>query len=481
MVFLTAQFKIHNPTQRKRQVLDHAFREYRELYAWLLAWAEREIERLAEDSVYYGKRGPVYRETAVLSCLPSIAKCSGDIHSSLKDACRRHVARTLASYLAIRLVNPTASFPSPRVVSPGDHEAALDALRQAADVDENAWRRLVGAVLRKGDEVMPLLFPRADGAVRNRNFSLLVDPERQKTFALLYLLPGGHYLGRPLETRGNLRQLGSDEPWDSHSTCAIVVPLEYGRWHEQRFLNAGGVPKSAFLLRRDEEYYLNVVFEMPAPEPVEMTGAVLAVDRNAVDLVAAVLLDADGCIIEERQYTGQAARLRNLAVDYRRRLRWLQRRGQSVKGVRFTRVSRAALYEIAKDLANLAREYGAQIVLLPPPGQRRKGKAMKRRCVLPLEKLRPILEQKALETGLPPPTWVSAWRDAGPGDRGTTTSDGRHIVRLSWICGNCGRADKAAENRRQGLFSCPACGYTNEIGLNTALNIGLAWLAESQS
>ena len=37
-VLLTAKFKIHNPSRRKREVMDTALEEYTHAYAYLLNW-----------------------------------------------------------------------------------------------------------------------------------------------------------------------------------------------------------------------------------------------------------------------------------------------------------------------------------------------------------------------------------------------------------------------------------------------------------
>ena len=231
--FLTCIFKLHNPSRRKREVMDFALSEYTRGYAKILDAAnvtllreQGEYTSRSDKSQYTGK------SIAALLTRPDVA-----IHSSAKDSLLQDVAGNLASYLELEKAGAEVGYPVGRDPSPTANEDALEHFIHAGigkDDFEQAQTKYL-AVAR--GSVMPLYFCRADaasqtrtGGARNRNFSLLWNTQKRQLLAVMYLLPQGHAMKKPLQaTQDNLVRLDTGELFKSNSKTAILVPLEMGR------------------------------------------------------------------------------------------------------------------------------------------------------------------------------------------------------------------------------------------------------------
>ena len=457
---LTAIFKLR-VSRRKAEILDHALREYADLHAWLLAWAEENIDRLGTEARVVTKRGNAkFPARRVEMLLPPQRECPGEIHSSLKGAARADVAGIVAGYLALRKKGYEPGFPTSRSERVGDFIAALERLARAADVDQPTWLQLTGDLARKAVLLPPpLWFPRMDGYRQSRNAALLRDPERGKYFALLFLLPARHHLGQQWEAQGNLVPVGVEdpEPFTGRTRTAIICPLEFGEWHREKFLESGAVPKAAHLYRdRDGDYYLAVAFEMPEVKPVPLTGAVMAVVGSQPGLVAYAVVSPAGDVLEAGDYRPETTRLRALKADWRRALRERQRKGRSVEGFTLRRASRHTIHAIVNDLVTKAVAHGARIVVQAP------GRQQKRRRSLPLAQIRAALEYKAELAGLPGVKWARMWQEG----------DGEWI-HLGQVCATCGCI--VPKGRPQETFTCPTCGE-RDFGVNLAMSVALTTL-----
>ena len=51
-VLLTAKFKIHNPSRRKREVMDTALEEYTHAYAYLLNWCRDNLATIEAEGKF---------------------------------------------------------------------------------------------------------------------------------------------------------------------------------------------------------------------------------------------------------------------------------------------------------------------------------------------------------------------------------------------------------------------------------------------
>ncbi len=498
-VHRTASLKLHNPSRRKCEIIEHAFTEYTLAFRQILDWAKDNRDILESEGKY--ERSDGRRVWSTANRLGEVLKRSGVrpvVHGSLRESLYADVAETLLSTYALeetyqrdlaqyeakktgyeqsgderglRRLKPPAppSFPISRDPRPGAFEEALDDVAAMSDVDEEEWiyRQSRLTRLMRG-QYMPLFFNRPDAVPNNRNFSLLADDERGKYYVMLFLLPDKHTLGQPLETTGNLRRLGHPASADpeqfpaphlhSRSRSAILCPLELGAWHREEFLtNPDANVRSAILVKRGEDYLVNVTFEISvaALEP----QAVIGVDRGVAQLMALRVLDFDGRTLHEEMWAGDDF----LAYqwDHKKALRRLQKRGKDVSGeIRVRRVSDHTTHAIANRIADLARDYQAQVVIENLRYLDRRQEKFYRLRATPYQAIAAKLGYKLPLRGLPGPAEVYA----------------RYT---SQMCARCGYADP--ENRpRQAEFSCQKCGHSDHADLNAATNIALRWLAKQR-
>lgn len=446
--FLTGIFKLHNPSNHKRMVIDFAMREYTLGYAQLLDWAENNLTILTSDGKYREK----YNGKAIASLLPRLGM---PIHSSLKDSLITDVAGNLASYLALKETVDNVSFPVCRDPSPMANIGALEDMSLVgSDIEDFAQCQARMLAIARGS-VMPLYFSRADGAsqmahgnARNRNFSILANTKKDQLLAVLYLLPNGHELGKSIDVNGsNLVRIDTGEIFKSNSRCAILVPLQTGRngWQEHKFLSPSRLGqasiKSAFLARNDEsgEYFLHVSFSFPCPEDYKPT-AYLGIDKGILFTAAYALIDSDGRVIKVDHIADE---LRSLQIKHGRERERTARSGKKVTKRHYKRQAYDnILHGLANELIELAIEHQAQIVVEDLNIQVRGGRVVSR-----FRKLDRILSYKCKLAGVPFRSVFAAYS--------------------SQICHRCGE-DMQRFDR---LVVCETCEYRGHSDDNAAINI----------
>jgi len=445
--FLTCSFKLHNLSQRKRDVLDYALTEYTLAYQRLLDAARADIAAIRCQSA-----GPLIRKRithhgmTVKRLLPPIAT---PIHSSLKDSLYTDVAGNMASYLTLLEDGEAASYPTSRDPAPDALTASLDefALCIGDDFEELQSRYLRQARGR----FMPLYFGRPDGATGNRNFSLLRRQGRDGLFAVLFLLPARHPLGAPIGAlRDTLVRVDTGEIFNAaRSTTCLLVPLELGRngWQYHKFIEpsiAGQASiKSAFLSLKDDGYYLHVAFEVETPAPYK-PAAYIGIDVGMIVTAAYALIDGNGDLLRIDHCKDQ---LHALQIKHGVEREKRQRDGKVVTKRHYKRQAYDnILHTIANALVDLAREHHAQLVLEDIDVQV-KGSRTKSR----FRKLGRILDYKCTLAGVPPPRRIWA-------------------AFSSQTCHRCGCVDKGNRPDRD-TFRCVHCGYTAHADENAAVNI----------
>lgn len=493
-VHRTASFKLHNPSQRKREIIEYSFTHYTDAYRQLLEWAQANRPTLDEQIVSVNEQGRLRwaNDKRVAGYLAQ-AGIKPPVHSSLSDALYRDVAGNLLSYYRLhydylqqferyeeakaeheaqhpdkpfkRRAPSPPSFPISRDPHPSAFAEALDRIAATADVDDEEWLyRQVQLVRLQRGRFMPMYFSRPDGVPNNRNFSLLVDEERGKYFGLLFLLPQGHEWGQPIPSFGNLKRMGkpstADEAFEpptfnSRTRSAILCPLEMGKWHVDDFLtHPYANVRSAFLIERDGEYFLNVTFEFTVPAIDPQT--VIGVDRGIAQFIAVRVLDFAGNIIHSELWSGDE--FMELQWDIKKTLKRLQKRGKDVTGLRkISRISDHTVHALANRIADLAEQYKAQVVLENLRYLDRQKERFTKLRATPYQKIAAALNYKLPMRGLPEPELV------GP-------------AYTSRMCAQCTYGAK--ENRPdQATFHCQECGHEDHADLNAATNIALRWLA----
>ena len=169
-VFLTAKFKVHNPSKRKQAALDTALEQYTYAYQDLLDWCRENLDTLEEKGQSNGR----YRETLVRGQLPKRGGLPAyQLHSTVYASLLVDVAGAITSYLSLKRENPETGFPTCRDPKPEGYPNALDEFASSiGDLTEENEKR--ARLLRLSREsVMPVYFGRPDAVPRRQNFSLL--------------------------------------------------------------------------------------------------------------------------------------------------------------------------------------------------------------------------------------------------------------------------------------------------------------------
>lgn len=466
--YLTAKFKIHNPSNRKREIMDTALSEYTRAYKHLLDWCEQNIQTLEEEGKYRNR----YSETSIRKLLPRITQDDGFIiHSSMSDSLLVDVAGAITSYLSLKETDPATSFPICRDPSPEAYPNALEEFISVLD-DENEYNQKRDILLKRSrGDVMPIYFGGADGVPRSRYFSLICEPEKSKYYGLVFLQPGRS--GQRLETEGNLVRMGwpSTQPPTgpmvkfTAKSSALILPLEMGRWHKNQFIDpclAGEANvRSAFLSRvgdeGEREYYIHIAFEFPT-EAIQ-PETYLGVDRGIANLIALTVTDMKGKIIHQELHPGDEL-VAYQKHEFLTRKR-LQKRGVNITGrVGIHRRNEEICHSLANVITTKAKEYKSQVVMEWLQGfkERKRDFGMLKRS--PLQRIEQILEYKLAVANLP------ALRTVSPA---YTSQD----------CPECGHRDRA-NRKAQAEFKCVNCSYEANADLNGSHNVALRWV-ERQS
>ena len=450
--YLTCIFKIHNPSAHKRAVMDHALEQYTLGYNQLLQYAKDNLELIKAEGQYKDS----YTCMSISGLLP---RPDCQVHSSAKDSLQRHVAANIASYLELLAEDDNTGYPLGRDPSPQGYPNALEhfALVGSSLEDfEGAVRRLEK---RAKGAVMPIYFSRSDGAaqtksgsVRNRSYSLLITPQKDKLLAVLWLLPGCHELCQPLGAdQGNLVKVGTGEIFTSNSSTAILVPLELGRngWQKgfiDRALNGQIGVKTAYLRREAGEYFLHIAFECPCPDEYE-PQAFLGVDRGVFYTMAYGVVDRQGRILL-MDHNEDGFRDHNITIG--KRIQDMQRRGERPTYRDYQRQEREAiLHRLVNQLLDVAQEYQAKIVMEDLNIQI-KGKFYKSAW----RKFYKITEYKARLAGVP------IWKE------------GIWAAYSSQYCIHCGALNRGRKRDRS-PFVCPnpECGEVYHADEGAGVNV----------
>lgn len=440
--YLTCVFKVHNPSSRKRTVIDYAFAEYERAYWNMLEYAQKNLDEIRQDGVYQSVRGDKYTSKSISSLIP---RPIVPLHGSVKDSLIQDVAANIASYLELEKTDKRTNFPTFKVRDIPDYESSLDYFgtcgSEVKDYDDGR-----NALLRRAhDKVMPLYFSRPDGATRNRNFSLLWNTEKRQLLAGLWLLPRGHELCRPINVKqGNLIRLDTGEIFKSNSATAVLVPLELGRngWQEEKFIKPSLdhliSVKSAFLSKRDGEYFLHVSFAFEVPKAYK-PQSYIGIDKGILFTAAYSLIDANGGMLTLGHFDDE---LRSLQIRHGKEREYRAKSGRMVTKLHYKRKAyEAILHGLANRIIKMAQENQAQIVV-EDLGIQVKGS----RVVSRFRKLDRFLEYKCKMLGIPFRKVFAAYS--------------------SMICHKCGEMMK----RNNRAVTCQ-CGYVGHSDDNAAVNI----------
>lgn len=127
--FLTCSFKLHNPTVKKRAVLDYVFDIYTRALGDVLVYSQDAIDEMREYGKVVTKDGKVldkYTEVSLTPFLPRCSELNYPIASNLKESLLSNVASGLASFLALEGTDQNPGYPQSRDPSPDGYPNALE-------------------------------------------------------------------------------------------------------------------------------------------------------------------------------------------------------------------------------------------------------------------------------------------------------------------------------------------------------------------
>lgn len=243
--------------------------------------------------------------------------------------------------------------------------------------------------------------------------------------------------------------LATGEDISGKKYSGFIFPLEMGRDHHEKEFIEKGRPRSAKLIKRGPDLFLNIAFEFK-PEPVK-TETIMGIDRGAAMIGAATVLGMDGRVVERLDLHGKT--FSQEMAGYRRRIATAQSQGRRSFNFRIRgRRSDIVIGEYANRLVKMAVKYKSQVAMESLDGKSI-GQFLTQSQVT---KLHQKLTYKLECEGLPAPIEVPA-------------------AYTSQTCAKCGH--KARENRQsQEQFRCVNCNYEANADQNASEIIGFRGL-----
>jgi hypothetical protein len=292
----TAIFKLHNPSARKRQLLDLVFARYGEAYNLMLERCRPLVDRWVSerrDKRRPRRLSPFSAAKEVRPLMPPGEEVK--LSSALRDGLVSDLAANLVSYCELRQEwegrredDASAKKNEPKYPAPiygYRPDQYRETLAQAAAWSSEHFEFLdfQSRLLREAKEsVRPLFY------ARQRDFELQPG-EGDRWGITLRLQPKG---------------------WEP---TKLNFPLAFGEWHEEEYLGKGK-PGCAHLCRREGEYYLHVSFgfEVEAMARGE-EQAYLGIDRGVLKQAAYALVSLDGKLLRAGSLGREPRQTRTLA------------------------------------------------------------------------------------------------------------------------------------------------------------------------
>lgn len=457
MEFLSVAFKVHDPSQAKRRLLDHAFTEYTRAMGELVAWSEENLDTIRQNGLYRltdKETGEIksekYSEQSIAKVLPKPSTMRADLASAIREALTSNVASMLASYLELeKTPGQETGFPAVRDPSPDGWPNALgDLCRNGSDLEQEDVLKAKVLTLVKGS-FMPIHFS------RSRDFALLTNKDRTKFFAWLKLLANKSPAGRNtkidsgLITVSGYEKLKPGDEFKINSSIGVIVPLELGDndWQLHKFVEpclAGlAQVKAGKLIKHGDNYHLHVSVGFEAPKPYK-PKAYIGIDRGVLFSMAYAVVDAEtgAALMMDHNPDG----FRDTRLSAAAKVAERQRQGLTVTARHYKQKELdGILHRLINKILDTAEQYQAQVVMedlnIQIKGARYKSA---------FKKIGKILEYKVKLRGIPQVRYV--WP-----------------AYTSKICVACGEVN---QGRKLGLpFECPTCGASYHSDAGAAVNI----------
>lgn len=453
MVAITGIFKLHNPSQKKRKVLDYAFEQYTLAIREILQQSEP-LEDLYRDwgrVISKAKDGTLkmtekYTADNIAVLLPGSGNISRSMGSQIKEGAARDISRMIASYISGEDTTgyPTVADPTPA----GLGDVLRDFAQVGADLEDEDISR-TRLLKRLKSDVRPILFPRA------RDCRLLFDRLNNRFFVFMSgVLPADNSFDCPVNIdQTNLIDINTGEVFQRKSRTSILCPIELGcngdewGWQYERFilptLQGCASLKEAHLVRKGDEYFLHAAFVFDQVDPYE-PQAYLGIDRGIVFSMAYGIVDLQGNVLLKHS---EPDGYRNEQIRMGLKRQKKQRLGYQTTAKDFKRKALdGILHKVVNSILDQAVAYQAAIVI-EDLGIQVKGKWVQSAFA----KIERILEYKCALRGIP--------------YRG-----GVFAAKSSMICIHCGELVQRQKESYQ-TVTCPACGAVEHSDEAAGVNI----------
>lgn len=445
--YLTAKFKLR-PSRRKAAILERA-RAAAEVAFWSHL---EEIEHAAQDVL--GIETKKDRKNAIKAlCHPRLLAKYG-MCSAVTDGVSRDLVATVRSYVELKLTPEfeKTEWPTPTVQQERRYDAGLDALAASIILEDESAAR--DEIYRGGQsrKYRPFVLS------RGRECRLLRKTDTGAIVACLSVMRADDVKARKVHIAEGIDAATGEVIPAKKSVGVIIVPLEMGKWHENKFLSGQAILRSCEISREGDEWFMCAQFEMALPGQIE-TGGVLGIDRGMKVAVAGAAVDQDGRV-KRLVATAGNDMARAMKRSEKRNKAYQRRKGTPRKGHKDT--VKQILHTLANEIVAEAKSgryavavenlngFKSTVTQKRKAGARKGGwrKILKR---MQLSELERILGYKLILAGLPPLMDVVA---AGS----------------SQTCTACGHRDKS-NRQTQERFSCTSCGFETNADANAAGNI----------
>lgn len=481
-MFKAASFKIHKPTRHKIVALDSAVTRYHATVKQAIETALADPQ-LREKISLTDKRGKSRPNGFLLQKEIRKTVPKGIAITRVRDYAIVDATSMILSYLAKQNKGDQQVQPPtlPKLQAPGEQEIAASmqifcetishpikerhkkivaelseqrqtrtAKRMKTVFESWATTKAAGQMLRSIEipAPHPIEFTHCE---LERGF--LLAKRQNDYFAFVKIFASTSKYRKEYILEDGFVDLSTGEDLSGRKYSGFILPLELGRDHHEKEFIEKGRPRSAKLIKRQGEYFLNIVFEF-TPTPIE-TNTVLGIDRGAAMIGASTVIDHSGAMIDRLDLHGDT--FASAMADYRARIAEAQRAGRRTFNFKLRgRRSENIIGEYANRLVQKAIEHRSQVVLESLQG-RAFGRFLTQSQVA---KLQQKLTYKLECVGLPAPIEVPA-------------------AYTSQTCARCGH--KARENRpSQEEFLCVSCGYARNADENASEIIALRGLHQTQ-
>ncbi len=483
----TATFKLHNPSKRKRAMLEYALRHNHLAYTKVLNKTEGLIKELVEKELtqrekdkslptkiqnegkrlrkyergdaLYQKINEILRPLPIPNCAKQPRSIPGDIIGQVESHIELHDAQDSVGLPTVQSLVPQQQI----------YEDTLVQLSKCADLDvENQLRDQLLRVSKSG-KYRPLLFPTNNIA---SGFLLLKDMDSNKYFVWLNLVPKDSRFAKTTEQERkdcsarrvkDLVNMRTGEIVSFSGKTGCLFSVEFGRdYQDEEFLKSGS-PLSAKLLKKNDDYEVHIAFEFETEKLEPKTH--LGVDRGIYNLASLCVSDDVGTIIERQNIDGRGLRFVQKQIE--RKQRNLQKRGKPFTGRQRLHAADEAVHTAANAIVKLAKENQSQVImenLAPLSSRRGKRKRSNFNRVLnrsQYQKLQKVLEYKLAVAGLSKP------KEVHPG----------YTSQSCPICGHISSDNRekkpSGDGFKMDVFACVQCGHKDDSDLNAARNIAL--------